>query len=497
MLTEAFPQLQESKAVLLLRAYFRSAWHPVVVAFLMACSELFSWELPVFYLYLCIGIVAVLFDEDTLALAPVMLCCYMTISAPNNVGKHSQTVFSDPSFQVQFIFILATAAIFLAARLVSVFIQKPKKESPAFTFGFAVLGLSYVLAGAFSGFYGGRTVLFGFAQIAALCFCYFYFYYTVDWKRVPKEYIMAVFFAVGVALIVEIAGMYAASGVFTENGVNRTALYTGWGIYNNVGCAMAMCLPAPFYFAVKCRQGWVFTVIGTVFLLAVMLTQSRTSMLFGGVVYAFCAVAVIVLTRGWERYKHLIVFASIVFAFGMCAVVFKDKLASLFDSLLKIGLNPWGRLKIWRACWEKFLQAPAFGVGFYETPGGLLHGGGIVDLAPCPPDAFIPPRAHNTYVQLLASGGSFALISYLVHRAETVVLLFRRPTKEKTFIALSILALILTSLFDCHFFNFGPGIMYGFLLAFAEGDDIKSAGARGSRRSRSPSEQGKSYKRLP
>jgi len=33
---------------------------------------------------------------------------------------------------------------------------------------------------------------------------------------------------------------------------------------------------------------------------------------------------------------------------------------------------------------------------------------------------------------------------------------------------LSILALLLTSLLDCHFFNIGPTMFYSILLAFAE-----------------------------
>ena len=39
---------------------------------------------------------------------------------------------------------------------------------------------------------------------------------------------------------------------------------------------------------------------------------------------------------------------------------------------------------------------------------------------------------------------------------------------EKSFIGLSILVLLLTSLLDCHFFNIGPVLFYSMALAFAE-----------------------------
>ena len=66
MLTEAFPKLNDSRAVLGLRAFLRSGWFIGVVVLLMACSELFSLELYVIYAYAVLGLVIVLLSEDTL-----------------------------------------------------------------------------------------------------------------------------------------------------------------------------------------------------------------------------------------------------------------------------------------------------------------------------------------------------------------------------------------------------------------------------------------------
>ncbi|MBP5242287.1 MAG: hypothetical protein J6Z36_01175 [Clostridia bacterium] len=54
---------------------------------------------------------------------------------------------------------------------------------------------------------------------------------------------------------------------------------------------------------------------------------------------------------------------------------------------------------------------------------------------------------------------------------QTVILFVKKPTLAKTFIGLGVLALLLTSLLDCHFFNIGPGILYSVFLAFAEHDE--------------------------
>jgi hypothetical protein len=81
---------------------------------------------------------------------------------------------------------------------------------------------------------------------------------------------------------------------------------------------------------------------------------------------------------------------------------------------------------------------------------------------------FIPPRWHNTIIQILASCGLVGMAAYLIHRLQTVAVLFIHPEKPKVFIFLSILSLLLISLMDCHLFNIGPTIYYSVALAFFE-----------------------------
>ena len=76
-------------------------------------------------------------------------------------------------------------------------------------------------------------------------------------------------------------------------------------------------------------------------------------------------------------------------------------------------------------------------------------------------------------MQLLASGGVAALAAYAYHRVQTALLFFRKLNLEKIFIGFSVLVLITTSFFDCHFFNFGPGLLYACLLVMAEKMDVE------------------------
>ncbi len=480
MLTAAFPKLENLKCTRFLRAFFRSPYYPFLVAALMAVSELCALEIPVYYIYLLFGILCVFFCEDTLGVLPIACCGYMTFSAKNNPGRFPETTaFADPKVMLALVVMLILAAIVLLGRLVQC-ILLGRRGAPRLFFGFLVLGAAYMVAGAFSGVYASDTLLYGIVQILSLSFFYFYFYFTVDWEKTDKRYIFIVFTAIAAGLLAEIVGMYFQSGILTAENPHRSMLYTGWGIYNNVGGVMAMCMPAPFYFTLKAKKnGWLFTLLGCLYMLGVILTQSRSAILCGGMVFVAAAVIVLVKTRGKDRVISASLFGVLAAALIVAVILLRSNISSLFTSLFSMDLSDNGRFEIYRNCFAAFREAPVFGMGFYHTPGVVMTNDGVMQHVVFPNTSidlgFIPPRAHNTILQLLASGGIVALIAYLFHRGQTLFLFFRRPTTEKTVIFLCIAALLLASLLDCHFFNFGPGLLYSCLLISAEGSDRAQA----------------------
>lgn len=472
MLVQVFPKLKNFFPVKLLRAFFSSALYFVLIGLLMTLGELFAIELAVFWCDFILGALVLFLADDALATVPIACCGYMAIAAKNNnihgAGEGRPTIFRDPSFQFQLFFILLLAVVLHIARLIMLLIEDPRRAgAPKLSLGFLLLGGAYMLSGGFSAHYTGRTAFFGFVQIASLAFFYFYYHYAVNWERTPKWYAPALFTCIGMFIAVQIAGMYTNEGVFTASGtVNRGGLYTGWGTYNNVGCIMAMCIPAPCYFAATRKHGWIFTMIATFFLLATMLTQSRGSMIFGAVTYAACSVWALIGSRGAERRNNIILYLAVLAAVAIVFVVFREKLDALFASIIKAGMDDSSRFDIWRNCWDAFRKNPVFGVGWYDTPGfGFEYNANHA--------AFMPGRAHNTYFQLLATGGTVLVLAYLFHRIQTLWLLLRRPSHLKFFALFVVVALVLTSVVDCHFFNIGPGILYGIVLVFAEGSERK------------------------
>ncbi len=466
--------VRKNKIFQAVNTFLYSPWYALFIALSMAFSNLFAEEFTIFYFYVSLGLYVALFAPDGFPILPMFCCGYMLFSAGNNPNSHyGETFLSTPEAKASFITVAGAAAIVLLTRLfVDLFLIRRKNPTPKLSLGFLALGVAYILGGSFSGYYDARTAFFGALEIIALCFTYFYFYFTVDWsKRSPAD-AAALLTAVGVGLAVEIVGMYCTPAVreaVRAKTFTRGMLVTGWGGYNNIGGMMVMLMPAPLYFACTKKRGWLYALLSSLFLGAVVLSQSRGAIVTGAAVYAVGSVFVLLHTKKRARIQNLCVFAATVIVALVAFILLKRAQAqgnvNLFTSLLRNGLQSAGRIQIYKFGWEQFQNAPFFGNGFYANLRGNVY---IFAQEKLPDDYFLPPRYHNTAIQLLASGGLFAAACYLLHRGQALALFLRRPAPHKTFLGLGILALLISSLVDCHFFNLGPGLTYGMLLVCAE-----------------------------
>ena len=154
------------------------------------------------------------------------------------------------------------------------------------------------------------------------------------------------------------------------------------------------------------------------------------------------------------------------------AVVFKERIFALFENVPGLFRNVNG---VWefddreRFAWYKygievFEKSPIFGHTFYPV-GYTIYDHAELEVF----SNFFPPRYHNTIIQILASAGIVGIVAYIVHRISTVALFIsNRDSKWKIFMGISVLALLGTSMLDCHFFNIGPTLFYSMLIAVVE-----------------------------
>lgn len=434
----------------------------VVVMLLTMLSNLFGLELPVYTLFVATAVYVCLWGGDLLPLMPMVIACYVAPSAANNPGRNEASVFSGATG----IYLGCLAGVLALAILYRVIRDRQRFLGRKYTLlsGTLILLFAYLISGVGSQNYSQRAMghlFFALLQGLVIVLPYVLFCGGVDWEKVKKDYFAWIGFSLGGVLVVQILWIYLSTNVVIDGIIDRDNIFTGWGMYNNMGGLLAMMIPFAFYLATKYRRGWIGTVVGSAFLVCVFLTCSRSSILTGTAIHLLCVVLMLHYAR--NRRGNTIAIISFVSVTVLITVLFRGQILRLFSGLLDHGLNPSSRDVIYREGLEIFKQYPLFGGSFFSPgyePWGWSTNQGFT--------AFFPPRWHNTIVQLLAGSGVVGLGAYLFHRVQTVKLLLTRHSKEKTFIACALGVLLAGSLFDCHFFNLGPVLFYSMALAFGE-----------------------------
>lgn len=441
----------------------------VVLGGLAILANVFGQELIAYTILLPLAACVCLFGRDLLPLMPVFACAYISPSAANNPGMNEKSIFSLSGGGIYLGVLLAVLVGSLIYRLVKdpdfggkKFLSHKRKLLS----GMCVLGITYAISGLCSGHwaeYGWRNLLFATIQFAAVAGLYWLFSGSVKWEQAPKAYMYWMGICVGYVLIAELAGVYLTKQVITDGTIYRDKIFTGWGNYNSMGALFAMMIPLPFYLALKGRFRWFGLLSAFVFLVGLLLTCSRISMIMGALIFVISYVFYLVHSRH-AKYR-VVIYAISVLVPVVVLLVFQKEIQLFFSRMSDIGLDSFAeRSEGYAEGIKQFLKYPIFGGTFFPVDFEELYVWAQLDNF----TALFPPRWHNTVIQLLATGGVVCLFGYIVHRVQTVKLFLKKPSQDKNFAALSILALLLTSLLDCHFFNVGPVLLYSAMLAFVE-----------------------------
>ena len=471
MLLDFFPNLKDSKIIKLLHKFFYSKIYIALIGLCTFLCHAFAIEIPYYYsiVFVCL-IIPTLFCEDLLSVIAPLSMTYSTVSIKSNDSANGASLFSDSS-KIHLLILVIIIGVFALTRLIYDLITKPdRRKKPTLFFGFIGLLPFFLFGGLFSGYWAMNTFLYGLVCFLSISGCYFLLLYLVDWKKAPKDYFMWVMLVYGITVALEVVFMIISSvsgGTYFFKGENKI-LYTGWGMRNNIAGQIALCVAAPLYLALKSKKfDWLFLLAVPVMVIGCLLTNSRGGTLT--LIIIFIAALVIYLIKADKR--HRIVCASLVVGIsGLIVGIFfifkepiKETLFRFFDGLNTTTLSQ--RYSGWVDGLTDFKEHPVLGVGFFHFDGYKFNNFST---------GFVPPRYHNTVVQFLASTGVLGLLAYGFHRYQTIKITFKNPSIEKTFIFLSISALLVASIIDNNFFNLGPGLNYCVALASIEGINIQN-----------------------
>lgn len=467
-----FARLRRFPFVPKMDAFLTSDWYFALLGVLTVISNAFSLELPVYTVFVLIGLYVSFFGRDYLPVVPIVICCYIAPHISNNPGAYDTSVFYIGHGGLYILFLAGLFALSVILRLAldpeigqKAFFTTRRKLLP----GILALGGAYLLAGAFSGHYfdhGTGNLVFAAVQFAAVGLLYYILSGAVKWDQVPKHFFGMTGLTVGLILVAEIIVMYVLTQPFAGGKLDRNVLFTGWGNYNCMGALLTMMIPFAFRMASLRKPSWLYSFCGVLFLVGVIMSCSRTSILCAFFIYA-ASFGVLCLR---SRNRRSTVILNVILFGGLLSymLLFQYDILLEYLEIFTIKRSVDSRLDGFAAGIRQFLADPLFGASFFAPDYKLEEWSTVENFT-----SFFPGLWHNTIIQIGASCGIVGLAAYAFHRIQTILLIWRKPSTANLFTGLSVLAMLIMSLFDCHFFNIGPALFYSMSLAFMEKYDNK------------------------
>lgn len=467
-------KIQNNKVAKTLEKVLSSPYFAIVTAVVTVFGSLVGWELlTVWYACIC-GAMIMLFCKDVTPVLCVLLFMNVMVSVKHGPNCGIQPdYFTRPAVLAQAIVGVAMFAITIINRLVGCIVNRRFRVTPMF-FGVCAFALALIVNGLFYTHYYYMNALYGLGLAAILIIVFVFVSGNVSKDGSSVKNLAFYFIALSLSLTVQLIFIYCTNVKIENGSIDRYSIRFGWGSYNQFGMLMTMCVPSWFYLATKYKHGWSFLIGGAIMCGVVVFSFSRQGILMSAVMLLVCCVLYLIVSKKRERIIGGCMMGGALLLGIIALIIFKDKLANVFNALLGNIATGSDRTNIWKTGINFWLHQPLFGKGFYDPAVGAgeigFFGGNLSQS--------IPVMCHNTIVQMLCSCGVVGLIAYVVHRVQTVMSLFKNVTHERVMIALTLCAFLLTCLLDNHIFYFLPTLVYSVLVGYLSATEKKQIEAK-------------------
>ena len=443
----------------------------LTAAVMLLCYYTGGDILAVYYLAV-LAILMLLFLDDLTPLISIFLfmsVCISFINSPSRTAGNSDYFFQ-PAILAQVITLISILVIALVYRIIKTCATKRFKPTAVF-YSLCALSGAFLLNGLFSAAYTIGNLLYGML----LCSLYLGIFVLIkDNLKLNKDsfkHIAHNFVALSILLIIELVVKYLTLGnLYVDGGINRDLLSFGWGVYNTMGMLLLLCIPSVIYLATQYKHGYLFYIYSFVLLACCFLSMSRQTMVGAIIIYPMCLF--MLFLQPLNKKIHIIITAVVAaVALVFIIIYWKPLCSALYDIFSNVvtddgKLNGSGRVGLYLKAIDDFRKSPLFGEGFLslsDWPWGESVSGLGINLH----------FYHNTILQMMGACGLVGLICYTVHRVITVLCFCNNVTHERSYIAVSILVILLMSLLDIHMFDVFPTFTYSFLLAVLVATDKK------------------------
>ncbi len=439
-----------------IKSFCEGPIYPIVIGVIVAIGSITGLELAFYFVFAALACMSFAVSDTARPLV-VNLCTFIfQISVKNSPFYPNYSNYYSSGWRLPVLIISAVVIVgFLVYFIVrnelykGLSIRKTPLLLPLLIFSAALL-----LNGAFSGVWSYKNLIYSGAQIIVFLFVFLLIYqgFKNDKADALGSYFAYLSMIMALIISAEVIALYLTSdNIFIDGSINKVGVALGWGIWNLVGISAVVLIPMNFYGMAKNKYPWLYFGVATLIWLVSILSMSRNALIFGTLSYGAC---VLIFSFVGERKKifRIIVLIGLACA-ALFAIVFFDKIYSLFKDFFDRGLSDNGRYALWSAAFKNFLEAPVFGKGFYGFNTAVDTFGAL------------PESAHNTVLQLLSAGGIVSLLAYAFYRFKTVIPFVKKPCLLKTMLGISVLALLFGSLLDNFIFDIYPTFYMSVALA--------------------------------
>lgn len=401
-----------------------------------------SWFFECEYIAVIFAILSMCYMFLTQASTNRLIVIAITIPAMVDLNMRNRISYSQ-------LYILGPMLLLVVACAVYYFIKNYKSNGKNILTSSYFAGYVLVLvAGALGGLlYPEQTFLKTVIVVGAglLLLGLYCLLYKTSGKE-AKYTVIKSFILLSIIIVAQIITFYLRQPSFVK-ALTDKYMHLGWALTNSLAVMLAMAIPMCFYMAYKSKKGSIwYLLLAIVFYGTIFLTNCRSIILVGSVVYLACIVI------GFFKLNKLDMLLSTLVLVAVGALAYAFLFEEIFNQFIRLGFDGNGREYLYEYYTKKFKENPVFGMGFYT------------DSYNYPTDNMV--RAHNTLLQILVSTGIVGLVCFIPYFFQRYRAFTKKPNLFKVFALLSYLAFAGYGLVDCAMISSYKLIMV-YMLMFA------------------------------
>lgn len=253
-----------------------------------------------------------------------------------------------------------------------------------------------------------------------LFYLLFYLFFLQTLKGDQLEYLIKLFFVLGILVSAEVLYHYLSGGDIAE-ALRDDRVHLGWGLSNYVATYLIIFIPAAFYFIKTKPLKFVSAIVVAFEIMMLLFTLSR-----GGVLaFTILSPFLIIYIYHGQKSKFRVTMYLLLIAICLVSVfVFRTEFFQpLFERFKELDFTDGsGRVDIWIHAYNVFREHPLLGAGLLARfEDGSFH------------------FFHNTVLHTLASFGLIGLASLIWQLAEVLIMFIKKSNVQKVALFLALL----------------------------------------------------------